>query len=231
MAGLLRSINALRYGAGRAVRKATLAIGLTIAALPAAADGVVIAALGDSLTQGYGLPVEDGLVPQLQTWLEKNGTEATLINAGVSGDTTAGGLARIGWTLGPDVDALMVALGANDILRGLDPAQAKSNLDGILTEAATRNLPVLLIGFKAPGNYGPSYQEAFDGMYPALAAKHGASLVDSFFAPLRAVDDGSFEARIRYMQPDGLHPSKDGVAVIVDHLGPSVAELARQITD
>ncbi|MEM1362000.1 MAG: GDSL-type esterase/lipase family protein, partial [Pseudomonadota bacterium] len=99
----------------------------------ATADEVKIAALGDSLTQGFGLVAEDGLVPQLQAWLDANGLpDVELVNAGVSGDTTAGGLARIGWTLDPDTDALIVALGANDMLRGIDPGVSRANLAGIL---------------------------------------------------------------------------------------------------
>ena len=109
-----------------------LALGI---ALPATAEPVVVAALGDSLTQGYGLPAEQGFVPQLESWLNANGSDVHVINAGVSGDTTAGGLARIDWTLTPDVDALIVALGGNDLLRGIAPEVSRGNLDGILAKA------------------------------------------------------------------------------------------------
>lgn len=145
-----------RYGLRRAILNGAVAAGLL--ASPVIAEPVTIAALGDSLTQGFGLPPEDGLVPQLQRWLEANGAEVTLINAGVSGDTTAGGLARIDWTLTDEVDALIVALGGNDVLRGIAPEAVRANLDGILTKATARDLPVLLVGTEAPQNFGPRLQ-------------------------------------------------------------------------
>jgi acyl-CoA thioesterase-1 len=145
------------------MRKAVIGIVLGLAGA-AQADEVVIAALGDSLTQGYGLPAEQGFVPQLQAWLDAQGVEARLINAGVSGDTTAGGLSRVGWTLTPEVDAMIVTLGGNDLLRGLDPAQARSNISGILQAAKTADVEVLLVGMDAPGNYGPDYKAQFDAI-------------------------------------------------------------------
>jgi acyl-CoA thioesterase-1 len=141
---------------------------------PAFAEEVTVVALGDSLTQGYGLIEEDGFVPQLQAWLQARGADVVVENHGVSGDTTAGGLARIGWALGDHVDALIVALGGNDLLRGLPPEASRANLDGILAEAEARGLPVLLIGLEAPGNYGPDYKAAFDAMYPELADQYDA---------------------------------------------------------
>ena len=208
-----------------------LAIALVLPGVAARADAVVIAALGDSLTAGYGLPEAEGLVPQLQRWLDAAGVEATMLNAGVSGDTTAGGLARLGWTLTPEVDALMVELGANDMLRGLPPEAARANLNAILTEAQNRGLPVLLVGIKAAGNYGPDYKAAFDAIYPDLARIHGAALVPSFFAPLEALDDGSRAVRARLLQADGLHPTAEGVAAIVEALGPEVAALAERAAE
>lgn len=185
---------------------------------------VTVIALGDSLTQGYGLPAEDGLVPQLQRWLTAAGAEATVVNAGVSGDTTAGGLARVGWALTPEADALIVTLGGNDLLRGIDPAESRANLDAILAEATGRGLPVLLVPMQAPGNYGPDYKAAFDAIYPDLATRYDALLADSFFAPLAA--EGSDPAALaHYMQPDGLHPTAEGVAKIVAGLGPRVLDL------
>ncbi len=188
----------------------------------------MIAALGDSLTAGYGLGDGEGLVPQMQAWLEAEGVEAVVQNAGVSGDTTAGGLARLGWTLGPEVDALIVELGANDMLRGVDPAEVRRNLDGILTRAGEAGLPVLLVGFRSPGNYGPDYQAEFNAVYPELAEAHGADLFPSYFAPLRAEDDGSQAARGRLLQADGLHPTAEGIALIVEALGPQVKALAER---
>jgi acyl-CoA thioesterase-1 len=209
-----------------AARNAAMALAITFASwfpANAAAEPVTIAALGDSLTQGYGLPPQDGFVPQLEAWLRARGAEATVINAGVSGDTTAGGLSRLDWTLTPEVEALIVNLGGNDMLRGIDPAVSRANLDAILTAAAARGLPVLLVSLRAPGNYGAEFKAAFDAMYPELAAKHGAILTENFFLPL--IDQGSRRLDPALMQADGLHPSAAGVAKVVDSLGPLVLEL------
>lgn len=189
----------------------------------AAAQPVTVAALGDSLTQGYGLPVDDGFVPQMQRWLTAQGAEVTLINAGVSGDTTAGGAARVGWTLADGVDAMIVTLGGNDMLRGIDPAAARANLQTILQTAEAAQIPVLLVGMQAPGNYGPDYKSAFDAIYPDLAQAHGTVFAESFFAGLDAADDPA--AAVRFMQADGIHPNAEGVERIVAALGPAVLEL------
>ncbi|SOH92317.1 acyl-CoA thioesterase-1 [Monaibacterium marinum] len=196
-----------------------MACGITTAA---SADTITVAALGDSLTQGYGLPPQDGLVPQMQTWLDQQGEDVSLLNAGVSGDTTAGGLARIDWTLSPDVDALIVALGGNDVLRGIDPANSLANLDGIMARAAAADIPVLLIGMQAPGNFGPDYKQSFDAIYPDLAQQYDALLVDDFFAGIGVSD---LSAARDLMQADGIHPNAQGVAQIVAALGPRVQEL------
>ncbi len=215
---------ALGYGARRRARNLVAALGLVAAAYPAAAEPVTIAALGDSLTQGYGLPESEGFVPRLQAWLRANGApEAIVINAGVSGDTTAGGLARIAWTLTEDVDAVIVALGGNDLLRGLDPVETRRNLDGILAEIAGRGLPALLAGLPAPANYGPEYQAAFDAIFPELAAEHGAILYANFLAGLGTDRDlGDVRA---LMQDDGIHPDAGGVEAIVAAIGASALEL------
>ena len=183
-----------------------------------------MAALGDSLTQGFGLPPEDGFVPQLQAWLTESGSDAEIINAGVSGDTTAGGLSRIEWTLTPEVDALIVALGGNDLLRVIDPVVSRYNLEGILEIAAGRGLPVLLIGMDAPPNYGPDYKVAFDAMYPELAEAHGALLYPNFLAAL-AAQENRRATLAAFMQGDGIHPNANGVELIVEDMGPSVIEL------
>jgi acyl-CoA thioesterase-1 len=213
------------YGVIRAIRNAGLAT--ILGAGLAAAEPVTIAALGDSLTQGYGLAPEQGFVPQLQRWLDAAGEEVELINAGVSGDTTAGGLSRIGWTLTPEVDALIVALGGNDLLRGIDPGVARSNLDGILAEATARDLPVLLVGMDAPSNYGADYEAAFEAIYPELAERYGVLHHENFLGALAALGDREM-ALERYMQPDRIHPNAEGVALIVQDLGPRVAELAAE---
>lgn len=123
---------------------------------PAWAEPVTVVALGDSLTAGYGLSPEAGLVPQLQAWLTEQGRDVVVVNAGVSGDTTAGGLARLDWSLTPETDALIVELGGNDMLRGLPPAEARANLEAILKAGQARGLPMLLVGMKAPGNLVPN---------------------------------------------------------------------------
>lgn len=196
---------------------------LAVVAGHAMAEPVTVAALGDSLTQGYGLPVDQGLVPQLESWLVARGLDVTIINAGVSGDTSAGGLARVGWTLGAGVDAMIVELGANDMLRGLDPALTKANLAGILDAARMQGVEVLLVRVPAADNYGADYKAEFDSAYSDLAASHDVPLYPDFFAALRDGDAGT--ARQDFMQPDGIHPDAQGVARIVDDLGPAVAAL------
>lgn len=191
------------------------------------AQPVTIAALGDSLTQGYGLAPEAGFVPQLDAWLEEQGAEVNLINAGVSGDTTAGGLSRIEWTLTPEVDALVVALGGNDMLRGIDPAVSRANLEGIMKIAADKGLPVLLIGMDAPGNFGVEFKAAFDAIYPDLAAKYGAVYLPNFLGALADRTDAR-ATLADFMQSDGIHPNADGVALIVEEVGPKVLELAER---
>lgn len=216
-------MHTLGYGAARTVRNLSLAIGVFSSA--AYAETVTIAALGDSLTAGYGLPRDQGFVPQMQAWLDAEGADIVVLNAGVSGDTTAGGLSRVDWTLTPDVDAMIVTLGGNDFLRGLDPAVSRENLDGILAKAQAADIEVLLVGLSAGANYGLDYKEAFDGMYVELAAKYDVPLFPTFFAGLLSAA-GMQEGVLEFMQDDGIHPNKDGVAAIVAALGPSVVDLA-----
>lgn len=211
------------YGLSGALRNLVLAVTVTLP-LSAAAE-TTIAALGDSLTQGYGLPQEDGFVPVLERWLKNRGNDVEIVNAGVSGDTTAGGLSRIGWTLGDGVDALIVTLGGNDLLRGITPETSRSNLAGILEAAQAGKVPVLLVGMQAPGNYGPDYKAAFDAIYPDLATAYGTLLAPSFLQPLIEAAGDEAAARRAYLQPDGLHPNADGIKVIVAALGPQVETL------
>ena len=209
----------------RAIRNLTFACALTS---PALADSLTLVALGDSLTAGYGLPQDEGFVPQLQAWLTAQGQDVVVVNAGVSGDTTAGGLARLDWSLTPEVDAMIVTLGGNDLLRGIDPASSRANLDKILRGAQARQLPVLLVAMSAPGNYGPEYKRDFDAIYPDLAAQYGTLLAPGFFAPL--LEEGADPAGLaQYLRPDGLHPNKDGVAKIVAGLGPQVLEVLAKV--
>jgi len=217
------------YGVTRCFLNAAVAIfALSSSVL---AQPVTIVALGDSLTAGYGLDAPQGLVPQLEGWLKAKGADVVVQNAGVSGDTTAGGLSRVGWALGPDADAVIVALGGNDLLRGLDPASSRANLDAILKETQARGLPVLLIGQRAPGNFGPDFKTAFDTMYPDLATTYGTLLAPGFFDGLIAAgadpaDPGSMAA---YMQADGIHPNAEGVRLIVEDLGPRVLDLLSRV--
>ena len=200
----------------------TLAVIAGLAGPALADDPVTVLAFGDSLTQGYGLPQEDGFVPQLRDWLAENSVEARIVNAGVSGDTTAGGAARIEWSLTEEVDAIIVALGANDLLRGIQPDVARGNLEKILQVARTRAVEVLLVGLDAPGNYGADYETAFDSLYPDLAEKYGTLYAPDFFAGL---GDGKPAELQRYFQQDKIHPNADGVRRIVEDLGPHVRRL------
>ncbi len=205
------------------MRKALMALLFACCGFAATAEPLVIAALGDSLTQGYGLMEQDGFVPQLDQWLKDQGADVQLINAGVSGDTTAGGAARVDWTLTPDVDAMIVALGGNDLLRGIDPAVSRANLETIVTSARAAEVEVLLIGMQAPGNYGVDYKQAFDAMYADLAKAYQLVFAENFFEGLQP--NGDPNAVWQFMQPDGIHPNKEGVARIVAALGPYVLEL------
>ena len=189
----------------------------------ALAETVTVAALGDSLTAGYGLPQEAGFVPQLEGWLQAEGADVEVINAGVSGDTTAGGLSRVAWTLSPEVDAMIITLGGNDYLRGIDPAVSRANLDGILAAGQDAGVDMLLVGLQVGANYGPAYKAAFEGMYAELASKYDVPLYPDFATGLRAAAERSDLAA--FMQGDGLHPNADGVKAIVSAIGPVVLDL------
>lgn len=224
---LQKNLTAMAYGAGARLRNLGLAaLVLAMLAGPAAAD-VRILAFGDSLTHGYGLPANEGFVPQLQAWLDANGGgDITIINGGVSGDTTAGGLARIGWALQDDVDAVIVELGGNDMLRGLPVATMRANLDGILAEIDRRGLPVILAGLPPPPNYGKAYAREFRAMFADLAEEHDAILYRSFLAGMG--QGRSMRQVMALMQRDGLHPNAAGVAAIAAHIGPVVLDLAAE---
>lgn len=201
-----------------------------LAAAPVAAEPLVLTALGDSLTQGYGLPQEEGFVPVLQDWLAERGHDVTVVNAGVSGDTTAGGAARIDWTLAEAPDAMIVALGGNDLLRGIDPAASRANLDAILTATSAAGVPVLLAGLPAPGNYGPDFRRDFEAMYVDLAQEHDAILVPDFLGPLgEKATQGLSIADL--MQDDRIHPNALGVRQVVAAIGPEVERLLDRARD
>ncbi|HLJ20911.1 MAG TPA: arylesterase [Stellaceae bacterium] len=177
-----------------------------------------IVAFGDSLTAGFGLPsLEQAFPARLQIWLKNHGVDAIVTNAGVSGDTSAGGLARLDWSLGEPADAVLVELGANDALRGTDPKETYKNLDEILSRLDQRHVKVLLLGMEAPANWGADYQAAFHAIFPELAERHHV-LLYPFFLDGVALDPA-------LNQEDGLHPNERGVDVIVDRVGPYVLRL------
>ena len=181
-----------------------------------------IVAIGDSLMAGYGLARGDGLVPQLQRWLDAHGaTGVQIVDMGVSGDTTAGGRARLDWALADGARAVILELGANDMLRGIDPAEVRANLDAMLAGLAARGLPVLLVGMHSTANFGPGYKRAFDAVYPDLAEQYGAVYDPHMF-------DGMSGGAADF-QDDGLHPSAAGIARIVERFGPLVLELIARI--
>jgi acyl-CoA thioesterase-1 len=215
----------LTYAPLRAMRNVTMAFILLVC--PVAAEPITVLALGDSLTQGYGLPPDQGFVPQLQAYLAAQGEDVVVINAGVSGDTTAGGLSRMDWSMTPEVAAVIVNLGGNDMLRGIDPAEARGNLDAILAKAKARNLPVLLVSLRAPGNYGADYKTAFDAMYGDLATKYGTLLADNYFLPI--IDQNTKLLDPALMQADGIHPNAAGVTKILAKIGPKVRELLAKV--
>lgn len=204
--------------------KMLLSFVLSACGFTATAGPVTIAALGDSLTQGYGLLQQDGMVPQLESWLRAQGADVVVINAGVSGDTTAGGASRVEWTLTPEVDGLIVTLGGNDLLRGIDPAASRANLDHILQTASAADVDVLLIGMQAPGNFGPEYKADFDAMYPELAEQYGTVFLESYFTGISGSSNDPAVMR-PFMQSDGIHPNAKGVIRIVETIGPAVLEL------
>ncbi|MFV1491003.1 arylesterase [Phaeobacter sp. JH18-32] len=211
------------------MRKIMAGLIFILTAAVAQADPVRVAALGDSLVQGYGLPQGQGWVPQLQRWLGEQGAEVRLINAGVSGDTTAGGAARIDWTLADGPDALIVALGGNDLLRGIAPAESRANLARILEVAKANAVPVLLVGIAAPGNYGADFKAEFDAIFPELARDYGALLHDDSLAGIRAATGNDPQAAGPYLQEDGIHPNAKGVALNVAAIGPKVLDLVARV--
>ncbi len=214
------------YGGRRALRHIAAVctaalIAATIAASARAQTPVHIVALGDSLTAGYGLPNQDGFVPRLQAALAANGAGAEVANAGVSGDTAADGLARLDWSVPQGTDAVIVELGANDMLRGIKPEVTQAALDAILQRLTQRHIAVLLCGMRAAPNLGADYGAAFERIYPALAAKYGA-LLYPFFLEGSAGD-------LSLTQHDGLHPNAAGVGTIVQRILPEVLQLIAQV--
>jgi acyl-CoA thioesterase-1 len=194
-----------------------VALLLLLAATPAFAAPLPLVVLGDSLSAGYGLGPGKGFVARLQAALKARGHDVTVIDAGVSGDTASDGAARVDWSVPPEARAVIVELGANDALRGIDPKLTRAALDRLLARLKERRLLVLLAGMRAPPNLGPDYARAFEPIYPDLAARYGAILYPFFL-------DG-VAADTKLNQADGLHPNAAGVDVIVARILPSVEAL------
>ena len=194
------------------------ATALVVLAAPAAkAETVRLMAFGDSLTHGYGLAAGDTFPEQLEAALKAEGLDVLVINAGNSGDTTAAGRARLDWALADDPTAVILELGANDGLRGLDPVATYDNLDAIMDKLSAAGLPVLIAGMLAPPNLGREYGEAFNSVFPRLAEKYRAPLYPFFLDGVALVPELN--------QPDGIHPNAQGVAEIVKRIKPQVVEL------
>ena len=181
------------------------------------AKAITLLALGDSLTAGLGLEADETFPAKLEAALKNRYPELKIINGGISGDTAADGLARLDWALTDDIGGLIVELGANDALRGLDVSQTETALNGIMVKAQLRNLPVLILGMRSPPNMGPDYVTRFDGLYPRLAEKYQALLYPFYLDGVAA--DSSLN------QADGIHPNGRGVDVIVSKVMPKIEEL------
>jgi len=190
---------------------------LTLASGPVCAVPVKILAFGTSLTQGYGLPPGTEYTTVLQEKLKAAGVDARIINAGVSGDTSADGLSRLDWSLADKPQAAIVEVGSNDALRGLAPAQTEKNLDAILAKLKTAHVAVLLCGMHAPRNLGPEYAAQFDAIYPRLAKQYGV-----LFYPF-ILDGVALNPKLN--QADGIHPNPAGVKIIVSRILPYVQQL------
>jgi acyl-CoA thioesterase-1 len=177
---------------------------------------IKLAVLGDSLAAGYGVKPEQAIPARLEAALKAEGRNVAVMNQGVSGDTTAGGLERLDWMLGDKPDIVLVELGANDALRGLDPAAAERNLDAIIARLKAAGVTVWLAGMMAPRNFGPDYVRQFDGLYKRLADKHGVALYPFI------LDGVAQDPALN--QPDGIHPNPKGVDVVVARLLPFVTK-------
>lgn len=194
-----------------------------IASKPSSAVEKNIVVLGDSLVAGYGLAPGEAFPEQLSRLLKNKGVKANIINAGVSGDTTAGGLARLDWSIQQGTDAVIVELGANDALRGIVPTQTFKNLESIIQGLKKRNIKVLLVGMKSPPNMGQKYVDEFDAIFPALAEKHNLLFYPFFLEGVVANSDLN--------QSDGIHPTAKGIMLITKRFLPSALRLIEELGD
>jgi acyl-CoA thioesterase-1 len=195
-------------------------VAATAAPAPGAPRSPQIVAFGDSITAGFGLAPDAALPARLQAKLHDQRVDARVVNAGVSGDTTAGGVARLAWTLADKPDVVILELGANDALRGINPATVRTNLETLIVKIQASGAKLLLLGMRAPPNWGEDYQRAFDRIYPELARAHDVPFLP-FFLEGVAMDPSMNQA-------DGLHPNEKGVAVMIDHIAPMVAKLLQK---
>lgn len=205
---------------------ATLGLVLFMFSAPstfAAERETVLVAFGDSLTAGFGLAPEASFPRQLEKALHARGHAVRVVNAGVSGDTASAGLTRLKWAIPDDADAVILELGANDALRGVDPEVTRGALQRIIEALKAKNITILLAGMRAPRNLGPEYGTRFDAIYPALANTHGLLLYPFFLDGVAADPNLNL--------PDGLHPNAKGVAVIVERILPSVEQLLRRLAE
>jgi acyl-CoA thioesterase-1 len=201
----------------------TLLVVLSALAFPTFAEPLKIVGFGDSLMAGHGLGPGGGFTDRLQAALRADGHDVTVEDAGVSGDTTSGGLARLDWSVPDGTRLVIIELGANDMLRGVSPDIAERNLDAMLAKLKQRNIPVLLAGMRAAPNLGADYQKAFDAIYPKLSAKYGVPLYPFFLDGVAGHPDLQLE--------DGLHPNPKGVDVIVERILPAVEKAIAAIGD
>jgi acyl-CoA thioesterase I len=190
-------------------------------AQPVADKPIKIVAFGDSLTAGYQLAPSEAFPSVLARALEARGHKVEILNAGVSGDTTAAGRDRLAWAVPPDTEAVILELGANDALRGLDPGKARENLDWIIAAIKAQGADVLLAGMYAPRSMGEAYFKPFDSIYPSLSDKHGLLLYPFFVEPIALKPELNL--------PDGLHPNAKGVAAIVAGILPKVEDLLARV--
>jgi acyl-CoA thioesterase I len=200
-----------------AIAALAILLGATIGGSGAIAKTAEILAFGDSITAGFGLPQQQAFPARLEAKLRADGLAVHIVNAGNSGDTTADGLARLDWALAEKPDIVILELGANDALRGLDPAAARANLEKMIGKIQASGAKVLLAGMQAPANFGEDYRQAFNRIYPELAEAHGIVLVPF------VLDGVALDPQLN--QPDGLHPNERGVAIMVDNIAPYVARL------
>ena len=211
------------FSSARSLKVLGVALMVSFASTPLArAETITIFALGDSLTAGFGLEPGEGFPAQLEEALRANGYDVDVIDGGVSGDTSSGGLARLDWSLHPDTDAVIVELGANDALRGIDPGITESSLDGIMANLAGRGLPMLLAGMIAPPNMGAAYADTFNPIYARLADQYDAVYYPFFLDGVAAMPDLNL--------PDGIHPTAEGIGLIVDRILPYVEDLISRVS-